>query len=155
MFFGISMLMSCGSDDVEPIDAEVEVVVETEVVTGVEVTQVPVIPQYLLSEIDLNNWKVTLPIGNPTSVRPPDILDYATNATLKPFFYNDSIDGSLVFYTYPASSTPNSSYSRTELREQMVQEVTIPIGRLLRVDACEVCYQFQKLLLMKMETNTV
>jgi len=75
---------------------------------------------YLLPNIDLNNWKITLPIGNPTSVRPPDILDYATNATLKPFFYNDSIDGSLVFYTYPANSTPNSSYSRTELREQMV-----------------------------------
>ena len=34
--------------------------------------------------------------------------------------YNDSTDGSLVFYTYPGSSTPNSSYSRTELREQMV-----------------------------------
>lgn len=74
---------------------------------------------YLLPEIDLNHWKVTLPIGNPSSVRPPEILDYATNATLRPFFYNDSLDGSLVFYTYPDSSTPNSSYSRTELREQM------------------------------------
>lgn len=75
---------------------------------------------YLLPNIDLSNWKVTLPIGNPTSVRPPEILDYATNETLKPFFYNDSIDGSLVFYAYPGASTANSSYSRTELREQMV-----------------------------------
>jgi len=75
---------------------------------------------YLLPNIDLTNWKVTLPVGNPTSVKPPEILDYATNETLKPFFYNDSIDGSLVFYTYPKESTPNSSYSRTELREQMV-----------------------------------
>lgn len=74
---------------------------------------------YTLPEIDLNNWKVTLPVGNPSSVRPPEILDYATNETLRPFFYNDSIDGSLVFYTYPGSTTPNSSYSRTELREQM------------------------------------
>ncbi len=74
---------------------------------------------YLLPDIDLNHWKVTLPIGNPSSVKPPEILDYATNATLRPFFYNDSIDGSLVFYTYPESTTPNSSYSRTELREQM------------------------------------
>ena len=34
---------------------------------------------YLLPDIDLTNWKVTLPIGNPTSVTPPEILDYATN----------------------------------------------------------------------------
>jgi len=74
----------------------------------------------VLPNIDLNNWKVTLPIGNPTSVRPPEILDYANNETLKPFFYNDSIDGSLVFYAYPANTTANSTYSRTELREQMV-----------------------------------
>lgn len=75
---------------------------------------------YKLPNIDLNHWKVTLPIGNPTEVNPPEILKYATNATLKPFMYNDSINGALVFYTYPESSTANSSYSRTELREQMV-----------------------------------
>ncbi|WP_372746990.1 polysaccharide lyase family 7 protein, partial [Lutibacter sp.] len=51
---------------------------------------------------------------------PPAILKYGTNETLKPFFYNDSIKGALVFYTYPNVSTANSSYSRTELREQMV-----------------------------------
>ena len=43
-----------------------------------------------------------------------------TNAILKPFFYNDSIKGALVFYTYPGATTTNTSYSRTELREQMV-----------------------------------
>ncbi len=75
---------------------------------------------YLLPNIDLTNWKVTLPIGNPTSVRPPEILDYARNEVVKPFFYNDSIDGSLVFYAYPGATTANTSYSRTELREQMV-----------------------------------
>ncbi|PIA81071.1 alginate lyase [Gaetbulibacter sp. 4G1] len=80
----------------------------------------PITPTYNLPSIDLNNWKVTLPIGNPTEVKPPEILDYATNETLKPFFYNDSINGALVFYTYPGASTANSSYSRTELREQMV-----------------------------------
>ncbi|RED96596.1 polysaccharide lyase family 7 protein [Marinoscillum furvescens] len=73
--------------------------------------------------IDLSHWKVTLPIpredGKPLEVQPPEILDYATNETLKPFMYNDSTDGSIVFYTYPAASTANSSYSRTELREQM------------------------------------
>jgi len=73
-----------------------------------------------LPNIDLNHWKVTLPIGNPTEVTPPEILNYATNPTLKPFMYNDSIKGALVFYTYPAASTANSSYSRTELREQMM-----------------------------------
>lgn len=75
---------------------------------------------YTLPDIDLNNWKVTLPIGKPTEVKPPEILKYATNETLIPFMYNDSTDGSLVFYTYPGASTTNSSYSRTELREQIV-----------------------------------
>lgn len=75
---------------------------------------------YFLPNISLDNWKVTLPVGNPTEVKPPEILDYATNPLLQEFMYNDSLDGSLVFYTYPGSSTTNSSYSRTELREQMV-----------------------------------
>ena len=75
---------------------------------------------YKLPNIDLTNWKVTLPIGNPTSIRPPEILKYATNEMLKPYMYNDSIEGALVFFTKPGTSTPNSSYSRTELREQMV-----------------------------------
>lgn len=77
---------------------------------------------YKLPNIDLSHWKVTLPVGNPTEVLPPEILDYATNETLKPFFYNDSINGALVFYTYPEASTANSSYSRTELRELMNPE---------------------------------
>ncbi|MEM8846348.1 MAG: polysaccharide lyase family 7 protein [Bacteroidota bacterium] len=78
---------------------------------------------FLLPEVDLRNWKVTLPVGNngkPTEVEPPEILDYVTNETLLPFMYNDSTDGSLVFYTYPGVTTRNSSRSRTELREQMV-----------------------------------
>lgn len=83
-------------------------------------TPTPTPPTYKLPSINLNNWKVTLPIGNPSSVKPPDILNYATNELLKPYMYNDSIEGALVFFTKPGSSTPNSSYSRTELREQMV-----------------------------------
>ena len=75
---------------------------------------------YFLPNIDLNHWKVTLPVGNPSEVTPPEILNYANIETLKEFMYNDSLDGSLVFYAYPGSSTPNSKYSRTELREQMV-----------------------------------
>ncbi|MEM1325001.1 MAG: polysaccharide lyase family 7 protein [Bacteroidota bacterium] len=78
---------------------------------------------YFLPNIDLNNWKVTLPIGNngkPIEVEPPKILDYAESELLQPFMYNDSTDGALVFYTYPEETTANSSYSRTELREQMM-----------------------------------
>lgn len=79
---------------------------------------------YLLPDIDLSNWKVTLPIprpdGKPIEVKPPQILQYASDQVLKPYMYNDSSDGSLVFYTTPGVSTTNSSYSRTELREQMV-----------------------------------
>ncbi|WNJ18675.1 polysaccharide lyase family 7 protein [Pontibacter sp. G13] len=74
---------------------------------------------YFLPHIDLSTWKVTLPIGRPTEILPPEILDYATNETLQPFMYNDSTDGSLVFYTYPGATTKNTSYSRTELRELM------------------------------------
>ena len=84
-----------------------------------EQTSTSGLESYLLPDIDLSNWKVTLPIGNPTSIRPPEILEYASNEILKPFFYNDSIDGSLVFHTYPGASTLNSNYSRTELREQI------------------------------------
>jgi hypothetical protein len=70
-------------------------------------------------DIDLSNWKITIPVGNPTSVEPPEILDYQSNEILKPFFYKDSSDNSLVFYAYPGASTRNSSYARTEFREQM------------------------------------
>jgi hypothetical protein len=70
-------------------------------------------------EIDLSHWKVTIPEGNPSNVEPPEIFDFENNAMLKPFLFKDSADGSLVFYAYPASSTRNTKYSRTEFREQM------------------------------------
>lgn len=115
IIFVIPLLIGCDNDSPtnEPqYEPEPEVVQEDNNDTDDK--------DYKLPDIDLSNWKVTLPIGNPTEVEPPEILDYATNATLKPFFYNDSINGALVFYTYPGASTANSSYSRTELREQMV-----------------------------------
>lgn len=68
---------------------------------------------------DLTNWKVTLPIDD-LEISPPEILNYSTNEVLKPFMFDDVTDKSIVFYTYPQSSTANSKYSRTELREQMV-----------------------------------
>lgn len=70
-------------------------------------------------DIDLSHWTITIPTGKPTSVGPPEIFNYASNEELKPFFYKDPTDGAFVFYAYPAASTRNSSYSRTELREQM------------------------------------
>ena len=78
-----------------------------------------------LPKIDLNNWYVTTPVegedGKPIIVEPPEILDYATNMNLRPYMYTDSIRGPIVFYAEPTkATTPNSKYSRSELREQMV-----------------------------------
>lgn len=78
-----------------------------------------------LPNIDLSNWKVTIPEGKgkggAISVEPPAILDYATNETLKPYMYNDSAKGAITFYAYPTSATTaNTKYSRSELREQLV-----------------------------------
>ncbi|KQC29789.1 polysaccharide lyase family 7 protein [Flagellimonas eckloniae] len=78
-----------------------------------------------LPDIDLSHWKVTIPEGKgkggAVSVEPPEILDYAMNETLKPFMYNDSVSGALVFHAYPTeATTANTKYSRSELREQMV-----------------------------------
>lgn len=73
-----------------------------------------------IANIDLSHWKLTLPVGKPTEIEPPEILDYATNAVAKPYFYNDSTDASIVFYAFPNSTTANTKYSRSELREQMV-----------------------------------
>jgi hypothetical protein len=111
---------SCNSEDkgINEMEEIQEEVIEEEDPIVVEDNNT-----FSLPEIALDNWKVTLPIsrnGRPIEVEPPEILDYATNEVLKPFMYNDSIEGALVFYTYPGATTANSSYSRTELREQMV-----------------------------------
>lgn len=83
------------------------------------VIQNPIIPN-----IDLSHWKVTIPTaradGRSMEISPPEILNYADIEALKKFMYPDSTDGSIVFHAYPLSSTPNSKYSRSELREQMV-----------------------------------
>lgn len=112
LFVGVVIIFGCTSPSDAISQPEVEEPVLPEMPTQEEAD--------FLHKIDLNNWKVTLPIGNPTEVEPPDILDYANNPLVKDFMYDDSSDSSLVFYTYPGSTTQNSSYSRTELREQMV-----------------------------------
>lgn len=77
-----------------------------------------------LPKVDLSHWSVTIPEGNKkgraTTVAPPEILDYANNDVLRPYMFNDSTIGALVFYAYPSNATTaNTKYSRSELREQM------------------------------------
>lgn len=84
------------------------------------VSNAPIVPK-----IDLSHWKVTIPTprekdGMPMEFSPPEISNYAQIEALKEFMYPDSTDGSIVFYAYPLSSTANSKYSRSELREQMI-----------------------------------
>lgn len=80
--------------------------------------------KYKLPNIDLSHWKVTTPSGDdkkPYEVSPPEIFDYASNEKLIPYMYNDSSKGAIVFYAFPSNSTTkNTKYSRSELREQMV-----------------------------------
>ncbi|MEM6684286.1 MAG: polysaccharide lyase family 7 protein [Bacteroidota bacterium] len=76
------------------------------------------------ADIDFSNWKVTLPVdennnGRPDEYQPNELvnLGYQTLTPVQPYMYDDTEDESLVFYTFPESTTANSSYSRTELRE--------------------------------------
>ncbi|KAB1068018.1 polysaccharide lyase family 7 protein [Tamlana haliotis] len=78
-----------------------------------------------LPDIDLSHWKVTLPVqnekGRPYEIDPPEILDFASNEIARPYMYIDSTDGSIVFHAMPTkSTTKNTKYTRSELREQMV-----------------------------------
>ncbi len=122
LILSATFIVACNSS--KEVDEEIEpIVIVDPIDEPIDESPDETEEDFLLSNIDLNNWKVTLPItenGKLIEVEPPEILDYASNETLKPFMYNDSTDGALVFYTYPQATTANSSYSRTELREQMV-----------------------------------
>ena len=81
--------------------------------------------KYKLPEIDLSHWKVTLPIANeegkPFEIESPEIMDFANNEKAKPYMYIDSTKGAIVFHAMPTkTTTSNTKYSRTELREHMV-----------------------------------
>lgn len=102
----LALVAACSPEEPTPPPRE-EPVIEVE-------------PTVNIADIDLSNWKVTLPIGNPTEVEPPQILDYSNVEVLKPYMFDDLDEEALVFYTTPGSTTTNTSYSRTELREQMV-----------------------------------
>ncbi|MFK7749184.1 MAG: polysaccharide lyase family 7 protein [Kordia sp.] len=81
-------------------------------------------PTVNYADINFSNWKVTLPVdennnGKPDEYQPDELVNfgYQNLTPVQPFMYDDTEDESLVFYAYPESSTTNSSYSRTELRE--------------------------------------
>ncbi len=79
------------------------------------------------ADVDFNHWKITLPVdndsnGKPDEYQPSSLINqnYSSITNLNPFMYDDNTDGSITFYTYPAGATTgNSSYPRTELREQL------------------------------------
>ena len=113
VIFSLLLCISCSEKDsetpliIEEIEEEID---DTETTT--------------YSDINFSNWKLTLPIDDNNNGSPdeyqPDVLvngGYRNIAAIAPYMYDDTSDASLIFYTFPASSTTNSSYSRTELRE--------------------------------------
>lgn len=78
-----------------------------------------------MSNIDLTNWKITLPIPREDkkvamSIYNPELSNFRENKTLESFMYADDSDNSIVFNSTPGYTTPHSPFSRTELREQMI-----------------------------------
>ena len=76
-------------------------------------------------KIDLSHWKVTLPISNdkgkPIEIEPPEIFNFEHIEIAKPYMYVDPKQGAIVFHAMPTQSTTrNTKYSRSELREQMI-----------------------------------
>ena len=67
--------------------------------------------------LDLNNWKLTLPFGephHPTEIKQPVLASFSQ----APYFFLS--DKGVVFRAHAGGvTTPNSSYPRTELREMM------------------------------------
>lgn len=78
------------------------------------------------AKIDWSHWTVTVPEENPNkpgkpySVGYPEIINYSNDEILKKYMYDDPKDRSVVFYAFPSgTTTANSHYSRSELRETM------------------------------------
>lgn len=79
------------------------------------------------TSIDFTHWTLALPAEDPKkngkvlNIEYPEIMDYENNEIIKKYMYADTKDKSLVFYAYPSgTTTANSHFSRTELRETMV-----------------------------------
>ena len=113
VIFSFFLCISCSDKDSEPNEIIEEI---EEEIDDTETTN--------FSDINLSNWKLTLPVdennnGSPDEYQPDVLVNggYRNISAIAPYMYDDTSDASLVFYTFPASSTTNSSYSRTELRE--------------------------------------
>jgi hypothetical protein len=113
-----AVVYGCSSSD------EVTPNTEPEDIDIVDESPDPIVPAPLYANIDFSHWKVTLPVdennnGSPDEYQPSQLINngYRTLEAVKPYMYDDTSDGSIVFYTFPDVSTANSSYSRTELRE--------------------------------------
>ena len=79
-----------------------------------------------VANIDLSHWTVTTPAEDPgkpgktLDLDYPEILNFASNEATKKYMYEDPKDKSIVFYAFPSgTSTANSHFSRSELRETM------------------------------------
>ena len=113
VIFSFFLCISCSDKDSEPNEIIEEI---EEEIDDTETSN--------FSDINFSNWKLTLPVdennnGSPDEYQPDVLVNggYRNIAAITPYMYDDTSDASLVFYTFPASSTTNSSYSRTELRE--------------------------------------
>jgi len=112
--FVILLMVNCSSND--------ELNRPTPTATNTPPEETPAVQNY--ADIDFSNWKVTLPVdennnGRPDEYQPNELVNfgYQTLTPVQPYMYDDTEDESLIFYTFPESTTANSSYSRTELRE--------------------------------------
>lgn len=118
MLLFCAFALGCSSSD------EITPDKEPEDIDNIEENPDPVVPAPIYANIDFSHWKVTLPVdennnGSPDEYQPSQLINngYRTLEAVKPYMYDDTTDGSIVFYTFPDVSTANSSYSRTELRE--------------------------------------
>lgn len=62
--------------------------------------------------IDLHNWKLTLPVNNAQEITLPGLYTYQS-----PYLGHDGCTAAVFRTPIGGATTPNSSYSRTELRE--------------------------------------
>ena len=70
------------------------------------------------ASLRLDHWKLQLPDGRPDVVGSLGLEERTRSGEFVPYFYYDD-EGALVLFTRPLDTTPNSHYSRTELREQL------------------------------------
>lgn len=68
-------------------------------------------------EIDLTHWKLEVPSGFTASEW--TLANFQEDEFLKPFFYLDPLDGTLVMKAFPVQGTSKAKYTKTSMREQM------------------------------------